>query len=531
MSDAPNRSRAHSEPLPPSPAAGSTSPVKVQAPPLAAVGPSLSQKWFPFLASSPATTTSSSPTAAAQFAVPAGSSRDSGREKVTETIQEASESEEGSSPTRMVMKAPQRPLKNRAPRPLDIQTSPNSETPSETKSHLSESLTSRSPTRKSPLTAAVVPDEARTPQAPDCVCHEVVNESDPKSCKKCCGYLPCIGRYRTIFMEALFLCVTNWNYDRLETQIQQSAHDLDKAKRRMDVLTIRAEQAEETSRSFKQQTDTLSQEIQRKEAEIQVMRTDLDTIGEKLVDELERRAELQHSKDAVQEELEELTRSLFEEANSMVASEARERHRFEEREVSLKKQMEQMKLQLTMEQAQLRELKLRMEQVTLENAQLKKGQRPVLAKSPTSGSLPLTHQHQSNIEALYTAAIDSLDLNELSLFDEFIDTSPNTKLNKLHSIPFLKLCLDEDVAPCLRFSAAPKIQGRKLVEPILLNACYVEELSAGQLKGLNERDEKWEEQNSGAKLGVIGDDGARQAISPNPEDSHLDESALRFVLL
>ena len=287
----------------------------------------------------------------------------------------------------------------------------------------------------------------------------------------------------------------------------------------MDILTIRAEQAEELSRNFKQQTDTLAQEIQKKEAEIQVMRTDLDTIGEKLVDELERRAELQHSKDAVQEELEELTRSLFEEANSMVASEARERHRFEEREVTLKKQMDQMKLQLTMEQAQLRELKLRMEQVTLENSQLKKGQRPPLAKSPTSGSLPGTQQHQSNIEALYTTAVESLDSNPLTLFDEFIDSSPNTKLNKLHAIPFLKLCLDEDVMPCLRFSSTPKIQGRKLVDPILLNACYVEELSAGQLKGLKERDEKWEEQNSGAKLGEEGADSLQHPDEPQLDDS------------
>ena len=53
-------------------------------------------------------------------------------------------------------------------------------------------------------------------------------------------------------------------------------------------------------------------------AEIENMKRDLASMSEKLVDEIDKRAELQAAKDSLQEELEELTKSLFEEANSMV---------------------------------------------------------------------------------------------------------------------------------------------------------------------------------------------------------------------
>jgi hypothetical protein len=255
---------------------------------------------------------------------------------------------------------------------------------------------------------------------------------------------------------------------------------VDRYRRKLDVLTLKTEQAEGLTETLRTETDRLSKEIQRKEAEISIMRKDLDTIGEKLVDELERRAELQHSKDAVQEELEELTRSLFEEANSMVASEARERHRFETQEQTLKKQIDQLKTQLQMEQAQLRELKLRMEQQTVENHKLRKKN---LQQTPTRIiTTPLKEEPVPFPD-------DAIDPSLLSQFQEFIDQSPKLKLNKIHSLTYMKYALDEDVLSCLRFGASPKISARKLIDPIVSNTCYVEEMSAAQIEALEKRDE------------------------------------------
>lgn len=50
------------------------------------------------------------------------------------------------------------------------------------------------------------------------------------------------------------------------------------------------------------------------------------TKGEKLTDALEQRGELMDAKEAIQAELEDLTQKLFEEANNLVANEARQRH-------------------------------------------------------------------------------------------------------------------------------------------------------------------------------------------------------------
>ena len=75
----------------------------------------------------------------------------------------------------------------------------------------------------------------------------------------------------------------------------------------------------------------LEKEFENKSQELFDTQRDMEILGEKLTDAIEQRAELQHSKEVVQDELEELTRSLFEEANSMVANEARQRHEHQEK--------------------------------------------------------------------------------------------------------------------------------------------------------------------------------------------------------
>ena len=272
-------------------------------------------------------------------------------------------------------------------------------------------------------------------------------------------------------------CIQSFMHVRLELGANKMAQELDKSNRKIDVLQVRAEQAEELVQVLKKETDRLASDIHKKEQELLVVRRDLDTIGEKLVDELERRAELQHSKDAVQEELEELTRSLFEEANSMVATEARERHRFEEQELTLKKQLDQLRLQLQMEQGQLRELRLRMEQMTLENQKLKR------ANLQTKNAAPTRSLSDPNSTG------NMVDPQLLVHFEELIDLGPKTKLAKIHTIPYLKFSLEDDVLPCLRFGPNPKLSGRKFIDAIVSNSCFVEEMTAAQISTLEARDE------------------------------------------
>jgi hypothetical protein len=84
---------------------------------------------------------------------------------------------------------------------------------------------------------------------------------------------------------------------------------------------------------------------------------------------------------------------------------------------------------------------------------------------------------------------DTIDPSLLHQFQDFIDQSPKLKLNKIHSLTFLKYALEEDVLPCLRFGSSPKVSSRKLIDPILSNTCYVEEMSSSQIEALLKRDE------------------------------------------
>ena len=55
----------------------------------------------------------------------------------------------------------------------------------------------------------------------------------------------------------------------------------------------------------------LQEEVDGKEEELDKMRLDMEILGQKLIDEIEKRAEIQHANESVNHELEELTQSLF----------------------------------------------------------------------------------------------------------------------------------------------------------------------------------------------------------------------------
>lgn len=67
-------------------------------------------------------------------------------------------------------------------------------------------------------------------------------------------------------------------------------------------------------------------------------------MNDKLVEEVEKRAEIQHAKEALNEELEDLTKKLFEEANILVATEAKKAYEHQTREKHLAVEVEQLKV-------------------------------------------------------------------------------------------------------------------------------------------------------------------------------------------
>ncbi|KAI8818571.1 uncharacterized protein EV422DRAFT_478676, partial [Fimicolochytrium jonesii] len=305
-----------------------------------------------------------------------------------------------------------------------------------------------------------VPEEPRTL----CHCGFSINENDPTSCGICGG-----------FLEPL---------EKLTSEKARLSAELLDLKRKVRLMEQRQDASTHEMAILRDRCTELEEITAAKEAELSSVRADLDRLGQRLVDEVEVRAELQYSKDAMkdamQEELEELTRSLFEEANSLVATEARHRYEHQQKEAGLRMQMEEMTLQLQMERDQLKELRARME--TIEAERSLRG-----SANDVGGSLPRLNIHgsddsmntnsSSSPAPTYEDAIDPVLFAE---FDEFVTAKSDIKLGKMHTLPFMKNALEDDVSPCLRFGGNPRTSTRRLIDAIIANTCFVEEISPAQ---------------------------------------------------
>ncbi|KAF9999515.1 Guanine nucleotide exchange factor (GEF) which may activate RAB8A and RAB8B [Entomortierella chlamydospora] len=212
---------------------------------------------------------------------------------------------------------------------------------------------------------------------------------------------------------------------------------------------------------------------------------DITILNNKYVDEIEKVAEMQHAKEMVENELEELSRTLFEEANGMVASEARARHQLELARKHLELELKDAQERLATETSQLRELKTKMEAMMESSPQSKRSSvNPVDRRSVGSVDLaqlfglskvpdPAPQEPETEI------AIDAHLIRE---FKEFVTLSSTVRLSKIHSLPFMRHCQDEDVEPCLRFGSNSRVSAKKLTDGICSNTCYIEEATQEQVK-------------------------------------------------
>jgi hypothetical protein len=275
--------------------------------------------------------------------------------------------------------------------------------------------------------------------------------------------------------------------------------------------------------------------------EIVALKHDVQSISAKLVHEVQLRAEIQVERDRISEELEELTQSLFEQANDMVADEAKKRHQLEMAQRRIAQELQKTKAKLESERLEVLLLRKRLSDITV--ASLKSSM-----DRPTEASASVTDSQRSNLDAAGDAStagkvggankndaedlrastppsaamlmsseipdgITAMNLGSLPLNDSFlsldIDFLPDLRqyesflafFERLDSIPaqkllsghaFIKACYDEHVEPCARL---PRIAARKIVDAIqngtlhLQVAPEVEEPSAeGEASDANRTD-------------------------------------------
>ncbi|KAI8327475.1 hypothetical protein EDC96DRAFT_453278, partial [Choanephora cucurbitarum] len=205
---------------------------------------------------------------------------------------------------------------------------------------------------------------------------------------------------------------------------------------------------------------SLQHELDQKNIQLERLEQDMHTLNQKYVAEIERVGNIQHEKDMVEHELEELSLKLFEEANAMVAVEKKARWQIEN-------ELRQTQEQLLAEQAQLRELRSRLT-----------SDRPSDTTSILDSSTTMIMKNRINAKNKRPSTIDGFQLES---FREYTIASSQKLLTpkKLNQTTFMKHCLSEDIEPCLRFGPQSKLSIKKMIDFLSRQACFIEHIHTG----------------------------------------------------
>ncbi|KAI8136530.1 hypothetical protein BJV82DRAFT_487027, partial [Fennellomyces sp. T-0311] len=247
-------------------------------------------------------------------------------------------------------------------------------------------------------------------------------------------------------------------------------------KAEIDRLKAELHEAQFTSMHHKQQLEKLEETKAKLEKKLLStndqmvsLRNDMQVLNDKYVDEIDRVAEIQHAKALVENELEELSQRLFEEANGMVAVEKREKYDLQEAYRHLKEELKETKERLTAEEMQLQELR---QKISTEDS-------PNMTNNPEqTAAQDLAELFRQRLQ-LSTINCDKppdgTDAMLINDFYEFVESSRHVTIKKLHNISFMKHCLAEDIEPCLRFGPNSRMSARKIIDAINMNACFIED--------------------------------------------------------
>lgn len=218
--------------------------------------------------------------------------------------------------------------------------------------------------------------------------------------------------------------------------------------------------------------------------------------------ERQARQQLESAKNSLTAEIEELTKTLFEEANGMVATEAQARWTLQQSYTRLEEELQKTRDELTFEIDQTRLLR----GIVEEEKNTKKSSDPVLwdvdvfaarlSDSYYEDFFPersfdsRSRSSAAHWEALSTQTLETRQFHSFSTFiDECFRVSVKTRNAQLSddSIAtvlgheFMRICLHADIEPCLAFpvlerTGKTKSMLKKLLPAMLKNNCVIEPL-------------------------------------------------------
>ncbi|KAJ2250442.1 hypothetical protein GGI13_004020 [Coemansia sp. RSA 455] len=357
-----------------------------------------------------------------------------------------------------------------------------------------------------------------------CACQRVLLKASPGSCGLCGG--------RPEILASL-------NSERLS-----ALEDLEIATQRINELAHEKARHVDYIADLETRTSEQARKIDRQRDMIAGLKNDLSAMNDKFVDQVNTTAEIAHSRELVEAELEDLTQKLFTEANTMVASEKRARFDAEKSAAHLRHIIADLETRLAGETMQSQELKERIEQMSAEYDELllmKRAMAPsrrgsfgshlsdqvgadgsslrrdggsVLTSGGAAGSMHgegfrlavhtavvMAGTKSSNASPVIASPV-RLDEVLLAEFKEFAAQAQSARSTTYMSLPYIKNVINEDIEPCLRFGPRPRISSRNVLDAIASNRLQIEEMTP-QIAAEMRRQQQAAERNDGHRRAML----------------------------
>lgn len=314
----------------------------------------------------------------------------------------------------------------------------------------------------------------------DCPCLHIFNPGDLTRCALCERPLSHVGR--------------------LQEDVKQKAERTNKLQAELDDTRASLMDLENNAAKASDSRVELEKRLSTMTDQMHALERDMHTLNDKYVKEIERVAELQHAKEMVESELEDLSQRLFEEANGMVATEKREKANLQIAYEHLQNRLNETREQLAAEEMQLKELRDKMQRdkdcsesfhrsssLSFEQAHSPANvaagvtDASIVDDPDKAAAMDLAELFAENLRLSLSSRTNPEGIDPIMLeeFRDFVSIAATLPLKKLQTTSFLKFCIAEDVEPCLRFGPNTRLSARKLIDAIIMNTCFIEDAPHG----------------------------------------------------
>ncbi|KAI8968329.1 hypothetical protein BDF20DRAFT_828111 [Mycotypha africana] len=244
----------------------------------------------------------------------------------------------------------------------------------------------------------------------------------------------------------------------------------------------------EEKKELQSQSDTYQQKLDDLNKKVESLKRDIKVVETKHLEEIAHTKAIEQSKKSVESELHDLTQRLFEEANALILTEKQEKLKLRESYDVAKIKLQQTENELNDVQGELYDLREAMSKKKEQDdcvEQLSTHENYLLRAQLDMSAL-MNHPQPVKIHAFQDSDADySIDHMLLKEFEQFVHTlQSQSSLAKLHSYPFMKYILKQDIEPCLKpvvtshyshhYHHNPTTSIKKLLEAMLAKTCFLE---------------------------------------------------------